>query len=62
MSTHPDFRVDRDEEFSEKLLTDLHSLQQSNTLTDFSVHVGEKTIYGHKVSLKVCTNLQWLVS
>ena len=54
MSEHPNFRVERDCEFSDRLLSDLHGLQQSHTLTDFTVHVGEKSIPCHKVCTQIC--------
>ena len=45
------FHVGRDETFCQELLTSLHSLQQSHTLTDFTIRVGDRSFACHKLVL-----------
>ena len=45
------FHVSRDESFCQELLTSLHGLQQSQTLTDFTIRVGDRSFACHKLLL-----------
>ena len=45
------FHASRNESFCQELLTSLHGLQQSHTLTDFTIKVGDRSFACHKLIL-----------